>query len=641
MSWTANPVSVVPNLAHIARRNDVTLCAFVSVLAIVHNLQLQRVFVPTMIFVVDQSNRTELVANAAVVFVATVLVGAICRFATVRLAALISVTLVAASRVITQFSSDPEVRWMVAATGVIASGWLIVLLALANRNALALAIPVAFWLDIALRTLFDTIDLAYMTTNVKDIVAIVLVIAAVVLVAAMRWPAEAIEQSWTASISLMGFGPGMASFALVSGNLGLAAVLSGNDLPFNFWLLSIAPILALAVWSAAPNRLLRSVPKPLQVVLVGVIGAIGLAGIWTSVEQALLAEVSLVVFGLASMILTMVAVAGSSLPRRQTGAWRTATMLTIGMCIHAATVFLYFASSGSFLYLGIAYLVLAAAAFSASRNRQKCLADRVAIPASRPLLIAITVAMALVMVSAGRDDRFAIDLGEEITVVTYNIQNGFSRDNVWDLEATARTIENLEPDIVLLQESGRGWFALGWADQVWWLSNRLEMDFAFGPASNDGLWGNAILSAAPLLNPEVVKYSSTENLNRSVVSVEVPVPTGTLWVASTHLDNPSGAGEVRLAQMSQLLEEWGGTEPAVIGGDFNAQPDSDVVAAMTDAGFFDSAAVAGDPRPTSENGNRIDYVFVTPDIGVVDVEAPEVWTSDHRPVRVELSLVLE
>ena len=141
--------------------------------------------------------------------------------------------------------------------------------------------------------------------------------------------------------------------------------------------------------------------------------------------------------------------------------------------------------------------------------------------------------MVLVMASDFRDEHLAVDLADEITVVTYNIQNGFSADNVWDLEATARTIESLEPDIVLLQETGRGWFAMGWADQVWWLSNRLEMDFVFGPASLDDLWGNAILSAAPLLDSSVLKYTASQNLHRSVVSAEIPVPGGTL-VGSFH-----------------------------------------------------------------------------------------------------------
>ena len=95
---------------------------------------------------------------------------------------------------------------------------------------------------------------------------------------------------------------------------------------------------------------------------------------------------------------------------------------------------------------------------------------------------------------------------------------------------------------------------------------------------------------------------------------------------------------MRQEQTEQLLAEWGGTTPAVVGGDFNALPDSDVVSMMESAGFVDSAAAAGNPQTTSESGNRIDYIFVTPDMEVISAEAPDVWTSDHRPLRVDLQL---
>jgi endonuclease/exonuclease/phosphatase family metal-dependent hydrolase len=233
----------------------------------------------------------------------------------------------------------------------------------------------------------------------------------------------------------------------------------------------------------------------------------------------------------------------------------------------------------------------------------------------------------------------AAQLDRELTVVSYNIQNGFSRDNDWDLDATARTIEGLEPDVVLLQETGRGWFAMGWADQAWWLSQRLDMVMAFGPASSDDLWGNAILSRTPLFDVDVRKFSSSENLNRSVVSAIVPVEGGELWVASTHLDNPGDAEEVRMDQTTQLLEHWAGAEPAIIGGDFNATPDTDVVSTITGAGFFDTSAVVDNDETTSENGRKIDYIFVTPDLETLSLSIPDVWTSDHRPIAATVQLV--
>jgi len=619
------------------------LCLAAAAIVLLSNLQSQRVFVPTMIFVIDQSNRAKLVGIATVVFLSIALIGLLVYAAGVKTAAFVSTLLLISSLLIVQFASDPDIRWVVAAVGVAVSGWLIVLLALLDRRALALAIPVAFWLDLTLRTLFDTIDLAYMTNSWKTLVVLLQLACLALCMTRLTWPAASREQDWHTSIPLAAIGPGLTAFALIGGNLGLAAVTTGNRLPTNYWLLCVGPLLSVSYFTSRASRdsLLGKwhVHERLLALLFVLAGSIGVTLIWTQVESDLLAALAIVLFSTNAIVLTMTAVASAPDRTVVQGVWHTTAMITLGMCLHAALVFLYFASSGSLLYPAIAFALLAAAALLVPEREESTVVIPIRVFYARPVLFVVTMVMALVMASATRDESFAIDLGEEITVVTYNIQNGFSADNVWDLEATARTIESLEPDIVLLQEIGRGWFAMGWADQVWWLSNRLGMDHVFGPASHDDLWGNAILSAAPLLDPEVLKYTASQNLHRSVVSVEIPVPGGTLWVASTHLDNPAGAGSVRMEQTDQLLQQWGGNSPAVIGGDFNAQPDSDVVAAMIDAGFIDSAAAAGDPQTTSESGNRIDYVFVTPDLTVVSADAPDIWTSDHRPIRVEVVLV--
>ena len=164
------------------------------------------------------------------------------------------------------------------------------------------------------------------------------------------------------------------------------------------------------------------------------------------------------------------------------------------------------------------------------------------------------------------------------------------------------------------------------------------MELAFGPASADDLWGNAILSRAPLLETEVFKYSSTQNLRRGVVSATIPVAEGELWVAGTHLDNPSDAAQVRVDQVMQLLGVWNGAVPAAIGGDFNMTPEEDAIAMIESAGLVDAALAAGNPATTSESGQRIDYVFVTPDVEPISVTVPDVWTSDHRPVAARLAL---
>jgi endonuclease/exonuclease/phosphatase family metal-dependent hydrolase len=619
------------------------LAATATALAIVLLLQCERVFVPTMIFVVDQSNREELTANTAVVFLAMLLGAALVRLGGTRQAALASAGVLTVSRVVIQFiPGHPELRWQIGALGLIAAGWLLIALLSGNRDGIAVGIALGFWLDLCLRAGFDTIDLPYMASREKDAVSIILAALMTATVGAIDFPESAAEAGWLDTLPVVGIGAGIGAYALISGNLGLAAIRAGNDLQESLWLLSLGPVAAIALW-LFPIKMdwAGRLPVPRHGALAALViaaGAIGLVGVVEPVERSGLAATALALVSFASTYLTMLAARGRHAERRHPWVWRTGILFVAGMAVHAVTTLLYFSGTGAMRYAIVAFVALAVAGFVSAMQLERPLP----LDYGRYLVPAGAVAGAfLIALLASRSDPAGGTAGlldRQFTVVTYNIQNGFSRDNVWDLEATARTIEGLEPDIVLLQESGRGWFALGWADQVWWLSQRLDMEFAFGAASHDDLWGNAILSSASLIAPETLKYASSQNLHRSVVSARIPIDGGELWVASTHLDNPTGAGAIRLEQTEQLLQFWDGQQPAVIGGDFNAQPDSDVVATITGEGLVDTAAAAGDPQTTSESGNRIDYVFATPELQVASAEAPDVWTSDHRPLRVVLEL---
>jgi endonuclease/exonuclease/phosphatase family metal-dependent hydrolase len=221
--------------------------------------------------------------------------------------------------------------------------------------------------------------------------------------------------------------------------------------------------------------------------------------------------------------------------------------------------------------------------------------------------------------------------------MTFNIQEGFSNENIWSLEETARTIEEHDPDIVVLQEITRGWLVMSSVDEVRWLADRLEMDFAYSGNSHDGLWGNAILSRLPIVSTGAVVYSTTDNLRRGAVAVEVQTDTGNLVVIDTHLDNPRGSVDVRLEQITELLGFWDGITPAIIAGDFNADPGSPEWQTLSDAGFIDSGE--GSSETTSEDERRIDYIWITPNLQVDSYTVPDVWVSDHRPVVADLSLV--
>ncbi len=429
------------------------LIASATALSIVLALQCERVFVPTMIFVIDQSNRTELGLTAAVVFLAIALGALLVRGIGAARAAVVSAILLVACRLAVQFVERPSARWQIAALGVIAGGWLVMTLTTGDRDALAAGIAFGFVLDLALRAGFDTIDLTYMANFTKDTVSVLLAGVLIPVVLVLELPGRATEGTWLDSLPLLGIGAGIGSYALISGNLGLVAVRAGYDLQSSLWLLSLGPIAAIALW-IFPIRLARGdgsfVSGPVvRAAIVIVAGAFGLAGVIEPPESNSLVVIAIVLFCFSTTWLTMLSTRGRIAEQRYPWIWKSGALFTLGMLVHAISVFLYFSGSGSFVFAAMAYAVLGCAALVAAWNP----ADQLSVNYRRYLapasIVAIAFVSALIVSDADVASGSMAELDSEFTVVTYNIQNGFSRDNVWDLEAIARTIESLDPDIVL------------------------------------------------------------------------------------------------------------------------------------------------------------------------------------------------
>jgi endonuclease/exonuclease/phosphatase family metal-dependent hydrolase len=313
------------------------------------------------------------------------------------------------------------------------------------------------------------------------------------------------------------------------------------------------------------------------------------------------------------------------------------------MLVQFVLLFLYYTSTGSAVMLGIAWAGLVAGAAVSTLTLPTSLRARpvrlrpVALPA---LAIAVLLVAAPGARALTASDPSATRVpGDTLRVMTYNIQSGFSKDNHWDLEATARVIEQAEPDVLFLQEVSRGWLVTTGNDQLRWLSERLDMPYAWGPASTDDLWGNAILSRFPIASERVVKFDETFNLKRSALVVGIELGDGrTLELIGTHLDNPGEAGRARVAQVERLIELLESGRPTIVAGDFNAPPADRLIVELADVGLIDSAPQAGADEPTSENGRRIDYVFVTDAFEILDGRVIDTDASDHRPLVVNLAL---
>jgi endonuclease/exonuclease/phosphatase family metal-dependent hydrolase len=262
-----------------------------------------------------------------------------------------------------------------------------------------------------------------------------------------------------------------------------------------------------------------------------------------------------------------------------------------------------------------------------------------------------------------------------VSVATLNLWN---LADPWParLAVIRAELARLRPDVLLLQECVRvADFDVDQARDVTeglGHPHVLQANVPGGPYP----FGNAITSRFPLDDTAVVTLprEGTDD-GRCLLLARARTPWGPLPIACTHLNWKLDEGHVRVAQTRFVVERLTAFTrdddlPALLGGDFNAEPDSDEVRYLrgrTGLGgpcvyFNDCFAAAGDGSPghtfcgrnpygaaSREPDRRIDYVFVrgpNDRLQGVPLEArvcfdeptDDVWASDHYGVftRIEL-----
>ncbi len=180
------------------------------------------------------------------------------------------------------------------------------------------------------------------------------------------------------------------------------------------------------------------------------------------------------------------------------------------------------------------------------------------------------------------------------------------------IDAVAREILEVDPDIVLLQEVDRSMLRTGGVDQAAVLAEAVGMDGSFSTnlVRGSGGYGTLILSRFEIVqHGRVPLVRSPRSEARGLQWVTVEVDGRALRVYNTHLD--ATHPDVRLAQARQVAGVLAGDDlPTVLGGDLNAWPASAAVAAIGRE-LTDTWGVSGQGREaTSRGGRKIDYLFV-------------------------------
>lgn len=235
---------------------------------------------------------------------------------------------------------------------------------------------------------------------------------------------------------------------------------------------------------------------------------------------------------------------------------------------------------------------------------------------------------------------------EKFTVLTYNIRYGCGLDGVQNLQRIESVLRESQAQLIGLQEVDKHNQTRSQnVDQSNYLAAALNMEYHYAPAlSAQAQFGNAVLTSFPLLKGESLtmpKKGTPED--RSIAVAKVLVGEQPLTFMATHLGLAQGE---RLEHIELILNYVKSVDtPVILVGDWNEQPGSPAYNRITEV-LVDAAAKCGREQPTfpylslfeNQANVRIDFIFVSSEIEVIDVEVMQNWASDHLPVKATLAL---
>lgn len=553
-------------------------------------------------------------------------------------------------RVIEQLSTSPAVDLVLSLASVALFIMFLAVFTGQTRAVDGLAGPVrltyALWLGLALdaflRGLTGTLDLSW-TSGLGATLLVILVSAAVLWLARLEpkpHRATPADTTWSAGWPLIAIGPFLLLQGLQLQSQGWVAQVSGVDMATAFALVLLGS-LALACGAAlAFSR--PSLHKPIASIPIAIV-IFGIApltyGIGGSYPLTLVLLQALIGWGLAAIAI------GTRAPVRP-GLSRSAVPLTVGMLLYLVLAFIYYVSFDLSLPLPRSTLVpIAAGIFGLSivgavgRGRSDPL-PRFDLTA---VVIAAGMALIAIVYAFVAPAPVAQDPGTSSTarILTFNIHSAFSREGRLDPEAIARVIEASGADIVALQEVSRAWMIDGSVDLVGWLSRRLDMPIVF-QGTADPVWGNAILSRTGFVDRGSAPLPGLDTLlPRGYLWAHVPVgPGAPLLIIATHLHHIPEEPEPRLAQIPEILDFWDGASRSVILGDMNSEPRWPEADLFREAGLVDAWEAAGEGEgltwPSDDPFQRIDWIWVSPDMHPLTAETIQSTASDHLGVVAEI-----
>lgn len=508
----------------------------------------------------------------------------------------------------------------------------------------ALGLLCGLALDTAINGAFGTFDVVWQATFFPVLLTLILFIFQLVLLigttpeiyhSASSSP-EAKRISLARSFTWLAVGPFLFLELVVFQNIPRLATLTGWSLSICFGLTLIAQLAGVAVATLVISRNWRM----LWVWALGA-GAILVATLVFAFQQPVSLIAVLFVVGqvLLSSIITMVLLGISS----STGkTWRSSLWIAngIGMILFIVLILAYYAVYDIRLPYHNWTVEVAAGALVALCAIGAVVAGAQKIQTKVKLWTVPTFAIILLVLPLAQIFTWPAPAptpgtGLPITVMTYNLNQGFNNNGKLNIDEIANVIETNKPDILAVQEVSRGSVINGRLDMLEYLSHRLQMPYVYGPTT-DSFEGNAILSRYPIIAFSKESLPPADSIiKRGFIAALISLGTDDqVKVINTQFDNILADSDTRQAEAQAIIDFWGGLGKMVILGDLSTTSQSPEILKLIRASLDDTAIIKGQPNtfPSYNPWERIDYIWTSPDLRAVDFRVPSVTASDHLPV---------
>jgi endonuclease/exonuclease/phosphatase family metal-dependent hydrolase len=225
-------------------------------------------------------------------------------------------------------------------------------------------------------------------------------------------------------------------------------------------------------------------------------------------------------------------------------------------------------------------------------------------------------------------------------------------------------IKQINADVVCCQELSTNFEANSGIDVASEIANTCNYNYYFHPQTNYVInsgqvqMGNGIFSKFPIISkgfkyvqkadPSITAYRTED---RTYVEVVLDISGTSLKVGTVHLSYSTAFAmtEKRLDEAEKLYDAvQGNHEKFILAGDMNIKPDSPIIKKLEEM-FIHADPNTDRPtwttKPFSYQGFeansrdwRLDYIFATEDINVIENKIIDTNYSDHLPILAEIQI---